>query len=119
MRNQAWFALRGDTVHLLLDDLHPTSRHQAADKRVVFIDGRRFREQTIKRHESGDCRKQREQSVEHHARRDRKETVVTDLSIRTPEDVLPSRPRDLPRRSRPSAPSILAGPIVLDAARLV
>ena len=113
------FALCCDTVHLLLDDLDATSRHQAADKREVFIDGRRFREQTIEGHESGDRRKQREQSVEHHARRDRKETILTDLAIRPPEDVLPSRPGDLPRRARPSTAIILTGALVLDAPRLV
>ena len=69
----------------------------------MAIDGVGLRKQTVTRHQRRHSGKQSEQSVKNDPRRDRKKAILGYLVRGSPQDVFPTRPRDLHRQS--SAPA--------------
>src|SRR5437899_2832068 len=98
---------------LLAKNVQRSLWQNASKERQLVADCSRACEQSIQRNECGNGRKDREQTVEYHAGRNREQTVLADLLIGAPEDVFPALPRYLPWRLGATAAAGLLRPFVL------
>ena len=112
-------SLGSKPVHLILKDLERITRQHPSYRREVVVDRRWAGKQSVQRHQCGDARKQGEQAVKDHACCDGEQTVIVDPLVGPPENILPPRPRNAPRRRGVTAPAGLWRPLMLHAPRLV
>ena len=112
-------ALGRKAVDLLPQDIDRPFRQNPGGHGKVVANGRSTRKQPIERHKGGHGREHREQTVEHDARGDCEQSVLSDLFIGAPENILPSLPGYLPGRFGVTAPAWLMRPLVLRELRLV
>jgi hypothetical protein len=104
---------------LLLYYVHCPAREEASKQREVLVNRKRFSEQPVERDNGGDGGKEREQSVEYDACGYRKQAILCNLRVGTPEDILPSCPRDTPGGSGLAAPPSLTCSLMLEMTRLI
>ena len=100
MNPQAKFsvALCRELRHFVVQDLEGSARQNSRYQRKVGINGRSVGDQTIKRNECCNCRKDSQQRIEGDAGRNSEQSIVVDARVNSPKDVLPSPRRNMPRR---------------------
>ena len=79
----------------------------------MFVDSTAFREQGVARDQGGDRGEERQQAVKYDAGGHGEKPVVVHLLIGPKQDILPSLPRDLPRRNSVPPPSTFFADLVL------
>ncbi len=101
-------AIRDNARDLFAHDIERCGRQDARGPCEMIVERRGVGEQAIKRNESRNRGKNREQPEKHDAARDRQQTVFLDLLIGAPQNILPAEPRDRKgRRGAPAAPDLL------------